>query len=137
MTSLQTSIDVELQVPFLYQDKGGKETLCKKLTFYRPTFKHAKQLAVLIGPQLTELLLPEFGEQKTTLSNDVLITKLSQVLFTSEATEGITALLADMSHESIELIDRVDVMDIVAILKAFFAFFTQRQSSLPDNLEQN
>ncbi|WP_375651176.1 hypothetical protein [Bartonella sp. OT172YNZD] len=136
MTSLQTSIDVELQVPLLYQDKGGKESLCKKLTFYRPTFKHAKQLAVLIGPQLTELLLPEFGEQKT-LTNDVLIAKLSQVLFTSEATEGITALLADMSHESVELIDRVDVVDILAVFKAFFAFFPQRQSSLPDNLEQN
>ncbi|MET3590201.1 hypothetical protein ABID23_001302 [Bartonella silvatica] len=81
MTSLQTSLDIELQVPLVYKESDGKESLCKKLTFYRPTFKHAKQLAVLIGPQLTELLLPEFGEQKTTLSNDVLITKLSQVLF--------------------------------------------------------
>ncbi|WP_375614748.1 hypothetical protein [Bartonella sp. AC535YNZD] len=137
MTSLQTSIDVELQVPLPYQDKGGKESLCKKLTFYRPNFKQARQLAVLIGPQLVELVLPAVEEDKTTLSNDVLITKLSQVLFTSEATEGITALLADMSHESIELIDRVDVIDIVAILKAFFAFFPQRQSSLPDNLGQS
>ncbi|EJF74459.1 hypothetical protein MCO_01473 [Bartonella sp. DB5-6] len=136
MTSLQTSIDVELQVPLLYQDKGGKESLCKKLTFYRPTFKQAKQLAVLIGPQLTELLLPEFGEQKT-FTNDVLISKLSQILFTSEATEGITALLADMSHETVELIDRVDVVDIIAVFKAFFAFFTPRQSCLPVNLEQN
>ncbi|WP_375607341.1 MULTISPECIES: hypothetical protein [unclassified Bartonella] len=137
MTSLQTSIDVELQVPLPYQDKGGKESLCKKLTFYRPNFKQARQLAVLIGPQLVELVLPAVEEDKTTLGNDVLITKLSQVLFTSEATEGITALLADMSHESIELIDRVDVIDIVAILKAFFAFFPQLQSSLPDNLEQS
>ncbi|WP_208431582.1 hypothetical protein [Bartonella doshiae] len=136
MTSLQTSIDVELQVPLLYPDKNGKESLCKKLTFYRPTFKQAKQLAVLIGPQLTELLLPEFGGQKT-LTNDVLITKLSQVLFTSEATEGITALLADMSHESVELINRLDVVDIITVFKVFFAFFTQRQSSLPVNLEQN
>ncbi|ENN94676.1 hypothetical protein BVtw_09500 [Bartonella vinsonii subsp. berkhoffii str. Tweed] len=136
MTSLQTSIDVELQVPLLYQDSDGKQATRHKLTFYRPTFKHAKQLAVLIGPQLTELLVPEFAEQKT-LPNDVLLAKLSQVLFTSEATECITALLADMSHESVELIDRVDVVDLVAIFKAFFAFFTQRQSSLPDNLEQN
>ncbi|WP_455466763.1 hypothetical protein [Bartonella sp. B39] len=136
MTSLQKTIDVELQVPLLYQDKNGKESLYKKLTFYRPTFKQAKQLAVLIGPQLTELLGPELGEQKT-LTNDVLITKLSQVLFTSEATEGITALLADMSHESVELIDRLDVVDIIAVFKAFFAFFTQRQSFMPDNLEQN
>ncbi|WP_375618479.1 hypothetical protein [Bartonella sp. AC134YNZD] len=135
MTSLQSSIDVELAVPLLYQDNNGKQATRHKLTFYRPTFKHAKQLAVLIGPQLTELLLPEFSEQKLALNNDVLITKLSQVLFTSEATEGITALLADMSHESVELIDRVDVVDIVAILKAFFAFFMGRQSSQPDSLE--
>ncbi|WP_317993189.1 hypothetical protein [Bartonella gliris] len=136
MTSLQTSLDVELAVPLLYQDKDGKETLCKKLTFYRPTFKHAKQLAVLIGPQFIELLSPEFGEQKT-LTNDVLISKLFKAVLTSEATEGITALLADMSHESVELIDRVDVVDIIAILKAFFAFFMERQSSLPDNLQLN
>ncbi|GAA5114422.1 hypothetical protein [Bartonella jaculi] len=137
MTSLQTSIDVELQAPFFYQDKGGKETLCKKLTFYRPNFKQARQLAVLIGPQLAELILPTLEENKTTLSNDVLVLKLCEALLTHEATEGITALLADMSHESVELIDRLDVVDILAVFKAFFAFFTQRQSSLPDNLEQN
>ncbi|EJF86234.1 hypothetical protein [Candidatus Bartonella washoeensis] len=137
MTNLQTSIDVELQVPLLYKDSEGKQATRHKLTFYRPTFKHAKQLAILIGPQLTELLVPEFAEQKIAPSNDVLLAKLSQVLFTSEAIGGITALLADMSHETVELIDRVDVVDLVAIFKAFFAFFTQRQSSLPDNLEQN
>ncbi|WP_273782985.1 hypothetical protein [Bartonella sp. ML69XJBT] len=136
MTSLQTSIEVELAVPILYQDSEGRQATRHKLTFYRPTFKHAKQLSVLIGPQLTELLLPEFGEQKT-LTNDVLIAKLAQVLFTSEAIGGITALLADMSHESVELIDRLDIVDVLAVFKAFFAFFTQRQSLMPDNLEQN
>ncbi|EJF80588.1 hypothetical protein [Bartonella doshiae] len=137
MTSLQTSIDVELQVPFLYQDKNGKESLCKKLTFYRPTFKQAKQLAVLIGPQLAKTLLPAVEEDKTPLSNDVFVAKLCEALLTHEAMEGIAALLADMSHESVELIDRLDVVDILAVFKAFFAFFTQRQSSLPVNLEQN
>ncbi|USP03539.1 hypothetical protein [Bartonella taylorii] len=137
MTSLQTSIDVELQVPLLYPDKGGKESLCKKLTFYRPTFKQAKQLAVLIGPQLAKSLLPTVEEDKTPLSNDVLVAKLCEALLTHEAMEGIAALLADMSHESVELIDRLDVVDILAVFKAFFAFFTQRQSSLLDNLEQN
>lgn len=136
MTSLQTSIEVELAVPILYQDSEGRKAHRHKLTFYRPTFKHAKQLSVLIGPQLTELLVPEFAEQKKP-SNDVLILKLSQVLFTPEATEGITALLAEMSHESVELIDRLDVVDLVAVFKAFFAFFTQRQSPMLDNLEQS
>ncbi|WP_208438225.1 hypothetical protein [Bartonella taylorii] len=137
MTSLQTSIDVELQVPLLYQDKGGKESLCKKLTFYRPTFKQAKQLAVLIGPQLAKSLLPAVEKDKTPLSNDVLFAKLCEALLTHEAMEGIVALLADMSHESVELIDRLDVVDILAVFKAFFAFFPTRQSSPPDNLEQN
>ncbi|ENN93098.1 hypothetical protein [Bartonella vinsonii] len=136
MTNLQTSIAVELQVPILYQDSDGKQATRNKLTFYRPTFKHAKQLAVLIGPQLTQLLAPELGEQKV-LSNDVLLVKLSQVLFTNEATEGITALLADMSHETVELIDRIDTVDMLAILKAFFAFFMGRQSLTLDNLEPN
>ncbi len=123
MTSLQTSIDVELQVPFLYQDKSGKETLCKKLTFYRPNFKQARQLAVLIGPQLAKLVLPSLEEDKTPLSNDVLISKLCEALLTHEAMEGIAVLLADMSHESVELINRLDVVDIMAVFKAFFAFF--------------
>ncbi|WP_375678640.1 MULTISPECIES: hypothetical protein [unclassified Bartonella] len=137
MTSLQTSIDVELQVPLPYQDKGGKESLCKKLTFYRPNFKQARQLAVLIGPQLVELVLPAVEEDKTTLGNDILVLKLCEALFTHEAMEGIAVLLADMSHETVELINRLDVVDIIAVFKAFFVFFPQRQSSLPDNLEQS
>ncbi|WP_317992605.1 hypothetical protein [Bartonella gliris] len=137
MTSLQTSVEVELQVPLVYQDKDGKETLCKKLTFYRPNFKQARQLAVLIGPQLTKLLLPAVEEDKIPFSNDILIAKLCEALLTHEAMEGIAVLLADMSHETVELIDRLDVVDIMAVFKAFFAFFTQRQSSMPDNLEQN
>ncbi|KEG17037.1 hypothetical protein ACMY46_06110 [Bartonella bacilliformis] len=137
MTSLQTTIDVPLQVPILYRDSDGKKATRNQLTFSRPTFKHAKQLAVLIGPQLTQLLVSEFGEQKMTLSNDILIAKLSEFLFTNEATQGITALLADMSRESVELIDCVDIVDIITVFKAFFAFFPQRQSPMLDNLVQN
>lgn len=137
MTSLQTSVEVELQVPLVYQDKDGKELTRHKLTFYRPNFKQARQLAVLIGPQLAKLLLPAVEEDKIPLSNDVLISKLCEALFTHEAMEGIAVLLADMSHESVELINRLDVIDIMAVFKAFFAFFPTRQSSLPDNLEQN
>lgn len=137
MQSLQTSLDVELQVPLVYKDSEGKELTRHKLTFYRPNFKQARQLAVLIGPQLAKLVLPSLEEDKTTLSNDVLILKLCEALLTHEAMEGIAVLLADMSHESVEVINRLDVIDIVAVLKAFFAFFTQRQSSQLDNLGQN
>lgn len=52
-------------------------------------------------------------------------------------TYGITALLADMSHETVELVDRIDAVDIITILKVFFAFFTKRQSLTLDNLQQN
>ncbi|QEE09659.1 hypothetical protein D1093_08700 [Bartonella kosoyi] len=137
MTSLQTSVEVELQVPLVYQDKEGKESIRQKLIFYRPNFKQARQLAVLIGPQLAKLLLPAVEEDKIPLSNDILIAKLCEALFTHEAMEGIAVLLADMSHESVELINHLDVIDIMAVFKAFFAFFPTRQSSLPDNLEQN
>ncbi|WP_336288659.1 hypothetical protein [Bartonella sp. CB60] len=137
MIHLQTEIEVTLQVPIRYKDSDGKEATRNKLIFYRPNFKQAKQLAVLIGPQLTELLIPELGDKKTTLANDALISKLSEVLLTHEATEGITVLLADMSRESVELINRVDIIDVIAMFKAFFAFFPKRQSLMQDNLEQN
>ncbi|UNF29708.1 hypothetical protein MNL13_02790 [Bartonella krasnovii] len=137
MTSLQTSVEVELQVPLVYKDKDGKESTRQKLIFYRPNFKQARQLAVLIGPQLAKLLLPAVEEDKIPLSNDVLIAKLCEALFTHEAMEGIAALLAEMSHESVELINRLDIVDLMAVFKVFFAFFPKHQSPMPDNLEQN
>ncbi|WP_142416578.1 MULTISPECIES: hypothetical protein [Bartonella] len=137
MTSLQTSVAVELQVPLVYQDKDGKESTRHKLTFYRPNFKQARQLAVLMGPQLAKFILPALEEDKTPLSNDVLIFKLCEALLTHAAMEGIAALLAEMSHESVELINRLDLLDLVAVFKAFLAFFPKRQSSMPDNLEPN
>ncbi|CDO46865.1 hypothetical protein BM1374165_00873 [Bartonella henselae] len=57
MTSLQTSLDVELQVPLVYKESDGKELTRQKLTFYRPNFKQARQLAVLIRLQLAKLVL--------------------------------------------------------------------------------
>ncbi|PIT68181.1 hypothetical protein [Bartonella tribocorum] len=137
MTSLQTSLDVELQVPLVYKESDGKELTRHKLTFYRPNFKQARQFAVLIGPQFAKLVLPALEEDKTSLSNDVLILKVCEALLTHEAMEGIAMLLADMSHESVELINRLDVIDIVAVFKAFFGFFPTRQSSQLDNLGQN
>lgn len=137
MTSLQTSLDVELQVPLVYKESDGKELTRHKLTFYRPNFKQARQLAVLIGPQLAKLVLLGLEEDKTTLSNDVLIAKLCEALFTHEAMEGIAALLAEMSHESVELINRLDIVDLMAVFKVFFAFFPKHQSPMPDNLEQS
>ncbi|WP_019222501.1 hypothetical protein [Bartonella rattaustraliani] len=137
MASLQSSIDVELQVPLVYKDGDGKEVCRQKLTFYRPTFKQARQLAVLIGPQLAKLVLPCLDENNTTLNNDVVVLKVCEALLTHEAMEGIAVLLADMSHETVELINRLDVLDIVAVFKVFFSFFTQRQSSQLDNLGQN
>ncbi|WP_212112819.1 hypothetical protein [Bartonella queenslandensis] len=118
MQSLQTSLDVELQVPLVYKESDGKESIRHKLTFYRPNFKQARQLAVLIGPQLAKLVLLGLEEDKTTLSNDVLILKLCEALLTHEAMEGIAVLLADMSHESVEWINRLDVIDIAAVFKA-------------------
>uniref|UniRef100_UPI0035CF84D0 hypothetical protein n=1 Tax=Bartonella sp. AP58NXGY TaxID=3243498 RepID=UPI0035CF84D0 len=119
------------------KESDGKESIRQKLIFYRPNFKQARQLAVLIGPQLAKLVLLGLEEDKTTLSNDVLILKVCEALLTHEAMEGIAVLLADMSHESVELINRLDIVDLMAVFKVFFSFFPKHQSPMPDNLEQS
>lgn len=137
MPTLKQSIDIPLQVPVTYEDSDGKPATRSTLTFRRPTLKHAKSLAVIVGPQLASLLMPAIKSNTDEINTETMISGLSDALFTPGALDSLTEIIADMSGESTDIINRLDWLDLFAVFRAFFGFFPRLQSAMPDNLQQS
>ena len=125
MTKLLTEISVPLQVPVPVVDAEGKKADRSKIILKRPKVRHAKRLAVLIGPQL---LTDFLGSDDDKLDRVALAENIISALMTSDRLEELLAILADMMGEAPAFVEDIDIIDLPEIGKAMIGFFPALQS---------
>ncbi|HCL63714.1 MAG TPA: hypothetical protein DIC56_02475 [Rhizobium sp.] len=132
-----TKIDIPLSVPVTVSGADGRNAERSTITLCRPKTRHTKRLAILIGPDLIDLV---FGDdtamdalgskdegQKKEVGRRLIGDALRRIL-TTDALEELTALIADMSGEDKAVIDDIDLADLPKVLMGFGGFFPELQS---------
>lgn len=127
MTQLLTTIDVPLQVPVTVPAADGKQAQRSTITLRRPKTRHTKQLAVLLGQDLVEILTENPDHKVSGLE---LGKKIIARLIKAESLDGLTNLIADLAGEAPAVIDDIDLIDLPAIAMAFAGFFPQLRSMM-------
>lgn len=119
-------VAVPLSFPVPVKDAEGKDRSINSLTLWRPRTKHAKRLAVAIGPDMLRGFMadtPDANVDMEALAVDVLT-----ALVRADRLDAITAIVADMCKEDAAVIDDLDLVDLVKVGTAFMGFFPALQS---------
>lgn len=124
--TVQDHIDIPLTYPVPVPDADGKEARRTKLTLRRPKTRHAKRLAVAIGPDLVNGLMA--GGDTDAVDMTALASQVISALVSADRLEALTAIIADMCGEKVEVIDDVDLVDLVKVGVAFADFFPALRS---------
>ena len=126
--TLKRSITIPLSVPVDFVTEDGKNASRDSITIKRPKLRHAKRLAVLVGPELVKALMAN-GEEK--IDNARLATELSGAMMKADVLDEATAVLADMCGDTAEFIDGIDWNDLPKLFEAFVDFFPALLSAAP------
>lgn len=123
--TLLQSIEVPLQVPIPIKSEGGADRQIAKIVLHRPKARHAKRLAVIIGPHIIQGFLDTEEVQK-----EVLAGRVVEALMTDEKLDAIFELVADLAREDLANVNELDLVDLMAVGKAFVGFFPALQSAV-------
>jgi hypothetical protein len=123
--TLRTTIDVPLQVPIPIKTGDGAERQVAKLTLHRPKARHAKRLAVIVGPELVKGFL-ENDEVKA----EEIASRVIEALMGEDKLDALFDLVADLAREDVSIIEEVDTIDLMEVGKAFLGFFPALQSAM-------
>lgn len=123
-TSLKTEITIPLSCPVTVKGADGKEAARVQLVMKRPKTRHAKRLAVAIGPGILKSFLADDDK----VSQDQLADHVIEALMRADRLDELTGIVADLCGEPLDVIDDIDVIDLPAIGKAIIGFFPALQS---------
>ena len=88
--TLKSKITIPLSVPVEFMTEDGKNASRDFITIKRPKLRHAKRLAVLVGPELVKALMAN-GEEK--IDNAKLATELSDAMMKADVLDEATEVL--------------------------------------------
>jgi len=125
----QSEISITLSWP-VPTEKAGTEIT--KLVMRRPKTRHAKGLAIVIGPDVAKSLLAEDGK----IGSQEIAENVITALMTADKLEALTLIVADLCGVEAKVIDDLDLIDLVAIGKAMLGFFPALQSIAPGSSAQ-
>jgi hypothetical protein len=130
--ALKALVTIPLSVPLPVKDAEGKEASRTSLTMRRPKTRHAKRLAVIIGPHVVSGVLA--GETDKVDARE-LAQSVFQALFCQDKLDALTEIIADMCGEKAEQIDDLDLVDLWAVAVGFAGFFPALQSFASTSLQ--
>ncbi|TCT41140.1 phage tail assembly protein [Martelella mediterranea] len=128
MTPLKSKVTIPLSVPVEFTTEDDKPATRDSITIKRPKLRHAKRLAVLVGPELVKALMAN-GE--TEIDKAKLATEISGAMMKADVLDEATAVLADMCGETADFIDGLDWNDLPKLFEAFVDFFPALLSAAP------
>lgn len=126
-TPLLHEITIPLSVPVPVSDGDGKAAQRASIIMKRPKTRHAKRLAVVIGPDLLKGILGDASDDEK-VDAKALAANVFEALMSEDKLDALTAIIADMCGEKPELIDDLDPLDLWQIAVKFADFFPVLQS---------
>lgn len=129
MSQKKFKIDVALEYPVTVKDADGKDASRSNVTMHRPNTAHVKRLAVLLGADLLKAVLGS-GDKAELEKIDAarLFLDIVDSIFTKDALDELTSIIASMCNETADFIDRLDPVDLMQLLKGMVDFFPALRS---------
>jgi len=129
-TSPKLEATITLTVPVMVKAADGKDAERTKIVMRRPKTKHAKRLAVILGPEILKWALSSDSAESGEADERVLMAQVLNSLLSEGRLEALTGVIASMCDEAPETIDEIDPVDLLEVGKAFVGFFPGLQSLL-------